>query len=127
MPGSAFSTSMMPYCRLVMPSAPVSSRNSDTAIWCARRIMKPGRRYSWSRGCFGDAISLNKPPPRQKANGADIVPAPPYSNCAWLLPGAVVDGVFVGGAWRHQAPAQGPVVVVVEALARIRRRRRVED
>src|SRR5882724_6914874 len=131
MRGSAFSTSMMPYCRLVMPSVPVSSRNSDTAIWWARRIMKPGRRYSWSRGCFGNAISCSIlrsiSRHRPKMQTAPTSRRRRHAHSGWLLPGAVVDGVLVGGAGRHQAPAQRPVVVVVEALARVGHRRCVEN
>src|SRR5262245_13900606 len=44
MPGRCCRMNRMPYCVVVILSAPASSRNSDTAIWCARRIMKPGRR-----------------------------------------------------------------------------------
>jgi hypothetical protein len=44
----------MPYCLLVTPSFPVSSTNNDTAIWCTRRIMKPGRRYNSSSGSCCD-------------------------------------------------------------------------
>ena len=43
-------------------------------------------------------------------------------RAARLLPGAVVHRVLVGGAGRHQAPAQRPVVGVVEAFPRIGRR-----
>src|SRR5258708_5759108 len=126
---------MMPYCRLVMPSAPVSSRNSDTAIWCARRIMKPGRRYSWSRGCFGAAIScsighsIGRRRPKMQTAPTLCRRRPTQFRLVLprLLPGAVVHRVLVGGARRHQAPAERPVVIVVEAFARVGHRRRVED
>ena len=63
------------------------------------------------------------------------IPAPPSRSavgirheisCA-LFPGAIVDRGLVGGAGRHEAPAKCPLVIVVEAVARIRHRRRVEN
>src|SRR5438093_10149201 len=45
----------------------------------------------------------------------------------FLLPGAVVDRVLEGRARLHQAPAQGPLVGVIEALARVGLGRRVKD
>src|SRR5437879_5264172 len=50
---------------------------------------------------------------------------PPY--CSYLLPGAVVDRVLEGRARLHQAPAQGPLVGMVEAFAGVGLGRRVED
>src|ERR1700693_1265788 len=44
-----------------------------------------------------------------------------------LLPRPVVDRVLLGRAGRHQAPAERPLVIVVEALARIGSGRRIED
>src|SRR4051794_17178299 len=44
-----------------------------------------------------------------------------------LPPRPIIDGVLVRRAGRHQAPAERPVVVVFEALARIWGRRSVED
>src|SRR5437879_13592857 len=56
--------------------------------------------------------------PSAAANAADfaffIVPPPRK-----LLPGPVVHGVLEGRARLHQAPAQGPLVGVIEALARV--------
>src|SRR5882672_2522996 len=45
----------------------------------------------------------------------------------WLLPGAVVYGVFVGRARGHEAPVARPLVGVLEALARVGLGRRIED
>src|SRR5437764_12557090 len=47
--------------------------------------------------------------------------------CSYLLPGAVVDRVLEGRARLHQAPAQGPLVGMVEAFAGVGLGRRVED
>src|SRR6266436_5501122 len=105
MPGRCLSTNKMPYCLLVTPSFPVSSMNNATAIWCTRRIMKPGRRYSSSSGSFCDVA---------------------IAACH-LLPGPVVDRVLVGGAGRNETPAERPLIVVVEAVARVRRRRGVQQ
>src|SRR5258706_4229605 len=100
MPGRSLSTVRIPYWVLVMPSSPVSSRNSDTAICCARRMRKPGRWYSSAREFWGDG--------------------------ATLLPSAIGHHVLIGRAGRNQAPAQGPLIIVVEAVARIGHRRRVQ-
>src|SRR5882672_3007385 len=43
------------------------------------------------------------------------------------LPSAVVDRVLVGGARGNELPAQGPLISVLEALAGVGLRRRVED
>src|SRR6266508_895261 len=43
-----------------------------------------------------------------------------------LLPGAVVDRALECGPRRNQTPAEGPLVGVIEALARIRLGRRVQ-
>src|SRR6267143_2737515 len=64
--------------------------------------------------------------PSAAANAADfafLMFPPPKKS----LPGAVVDRVLEGRARLHQAPAHGPLVGVVEALARVGLRRRVED
>src|SRR6266853_4546343 len=45
----------------------------------------------------------------------------------FLLPGPVVHGVLEGRTRLHQAPAQGPLVGVIEALARVGLGRCVED
>ena len=45
-----------------------------------------------------------------------LEPAPlRHAAIVHLLPGAVVDRVLVGGAGRHQAPAERPLVVVVRS------------
>src|SRR5882672_8890067 len=44
-----------------------------------------------------------------------------------LLPGAVVDRVFEGGARHRHVPFDGPIVGVVVALARVRLRRGVQQ
>src|SRR5437899_341651 len=64
--------------------------------------------------------------PSAAANAADfaffIVPPPRK-----LLPGPIIYGVLEGRARLHQAPAQGPLVGVIEALARVGLGRRIED
>jgi hypothetical protein len=78
MPGRCSSTNRIPYCLLVTPSFPVSSTNNDTAIWCMRRIMKPGRRYNSSNGSFGDvAISASRSSSRAPSRG--LAPGPENS------------------------------------------------
>src|SRR6266446_1493866 len=64
--------------------------------------------------------------PSAAANAADfaLLMFPPPKKS---LPGAVVDRVLEGRARLHQAPAHGPLVGVVEALARVGLGRRVED
>src|SRR5712692_3249957 len=54
-----------------------------------------------------------------------IVLSPLY--CSNLLPGAVVDRVLEGRARLHQAPAQRPLVGMVETLAGVGLGRRVQD
>jgi hypothetical protein len=44
-----------------------------------------------------------------------------YSACSALLPGAVVDRLLLGRTGRHEAPAHGPPIIVVEPLARVGR------
>src|SRR6267378_4141374 len=64
--------------------------------------------------------------PSAAANAADfafLMFPPPEKS----LPGAVVDRVLERRAGLHQAPAHGPLVGVVEALARVGFGRRVED
>src|SRR5215471_18083448 len=56
-----------------------------------------------------------------------LVGAVPSSWRYALLPSPVVDRVFVGGARGNEAPAERPLVVVVESLTRVWRRRRVQQ
>src|SRR6266571_6658345 len=55
----------------------------------------------------------------------DFIALPPL-YCSNLLPGAVVDRVLEGRARLHQAPAQCPLVGMVETLARVGFGRRVQ-
>src|SRR5262245_10128726 len=48
-------------------------------------------------------------------------------HLASFLPSTIVDRILVGRAGRHQVPPERPLVVVVEALTRVRGRRRIED
>ena len=64
--GRCCNSDSRPNCVVVTPSTPASSKKMDVAIWCARRIMKPGRRYKPSKGSTGRAAM----PPRMR-------PAPP--------------------------------------------------
>src|SRR6266850_626326 len=56
----------------------------------------------------------------------DFIVLPPLCIVRDLLPGAIVDRVLEGRARLHQAPAQSPLIGVVEALARVGLGRRVE-
>src|SRR5204862_3730273 len=56
-----------------------------------------------------------------------LISSSPPLYCSYLLPGAVVDRVLEGRARLHQAPAQGPLVGMVEAFAGVGLGRRVED
>src|SRR6266705_2798299 len=100
-------------CLALSGFGPVSSRirNSmstpgGSSFWCSFRYRRAPRR---ARPNF--LISLS----------------PSSVYCSNLLPGAVVDRVLEGRPRLHQAPAQGPLVGVVEALARVGLGRRVED
>src|ERR1700747_3505272 len=80
--------------------------------------MKPGRRYSCSIGPGGDASAAER---------RLLIPAI-RRDVPWdLLPSPVVHRVLVGGAGRNEAPTQRPLIVVVEAFARVGRGRRVEE
>src|SRR5688572_30103612 len=59
-------------------------------------------------------------PPATRTSSAFILPP-------LLLPGAVVDGVFVRGPGNGHVPLHRPVVRIVEALARIGLRRGVQE
>src|SRR3954463_16069157 len=90
--------------------------------------MKPGRRYRSS----SDGTRWRKRLPlgglkRENETAPDQSPAPIVMPPMRLLPGAVVHRVLVSCAGRHQAPAERPLVIVVEAFARVGGGRRVED
>src|SRR5258707_11080606 len=97
-----------------------SNTLARSAWWSESRWPVPGVRMMstsspWSR---------KNPSSRATSSGrswiAFIMEALTFFMAAPLLPGAVVDGVLVGGAGPRHVPLHGPVVGIVEALARVR-------
>jgi hypothetical protein len=43
-----------------------------------------------------------------------------------LLPSSIIDCILVGCARRHEAPAERPLIIVVETIPRVGRRRRIQ-
>src|SRR5258708_19920241 len=104
-----------------------SNTLARSAWWSESRWPDPGVRMMstsspWSR---------KNPSSRATSSGrswiAFIMEALTFFMAAPLPPGAVVDGVFVGGAGHRHVPLHGPVVGIVEALARVRLRRGVKQ
>src|SRR5258707_11026667 len=100
-----------------------SNTLARSAWWSESRWPVPGVRMMstsspWSR---------KNPSSRATSSGrswiAFIMEALTFFMAAPLPPGAVVDGVLVGGAGHRHVPLHGPVVGIVEALARVRLRR----
>src|SRR5262245_51562180 len=78
----------------------------------------------WSAAKSGNVVSTsrmaNGPPPASRFRSMRATESA-------LLPRPIVNRVLVGGAGGHQVPTQRPLVGMVEALARIRLGRGIEE
>src|SRR5690348_12011639 len=78
------------------------------------------------------SMSVVHPPPDdmlEQPKTASPATSKPIATICFivLLPSAIVDGVLIGGSRHGHVPFHGPVVGVLEALARIGLRRRVQQ
>src|SRR5712671_1954146 len=83
---------------------------------------------AWPEGCSAQpkkASPMTSSP--VMANKRFIAISSPVVMRIALLPGAIVDGIFVGGARRDKLPVERPLIGMLEALTGVGLRRRVED